>query len=273
MRATVAGCLAGLAALALASAASAATITFDGSCDVTGIAKFDHPLTGQPAANGYDFNSASGTSCTGTVDGKQVTDAPAVVHVKGQGTLSCAVSSAQAGVGTLTMTQGTATTADDVTVGFGLDIVGALTEVPLRVTGSQGGFGAGEASFRDSAGPGTVSDCNGAGVPQLGFTATFRTVQPIQSEATTPPPSPSPSGGSSSSQPSGTSGSQQTSSSSTSSSAPQSADSSSSGQSQSSSTTSTPAANKKAEHKKKTQHKKKKSKKSKHKKKRKKKRH
>jgi hypothetical protein len=258
MRSAIAGCVAGLAALALASAASAGTITFDGSCDVTGVARFTHPLSGQPAANGYIFDStASGTACSGTVNGKQVTAAPAVVHVEGNGTLSCAFSEAQAGVGTLTMTQGTADPSDDVSVGFKLDVVGVLTEVPLRVSGTQGGFGVGEASFRSSAGTDTPSQCAGAGIPQLGFTASFRTIQPIVSEASAPAASGGSSSPQSSNQPSGGSGSQPSSSGETASSAP----SSSAPQPAASSSTPTAKAKHKKKHRKHKKHKHKKHKK------------
>ena len=262
MRATIAGCLAGLAALALASAASAATTSFAGSCTVTGIAKFDQPLNGPPSANRYTFDSgppadgqADETSCSGTMDGAQLSS-PAKIHVAGPGDLSCAYSSGTGAQGTVTLTRGTATTSDDVTVPFTLDIQGVATEVSLTVHGQRSGGGTGSASFRDYAAPTTPLDCagNSGGVKQLGFSASFETDEPMVSDA---PPS------SSSSQPTAQAAS--TSPSSGQPAAAQPAETSSSGQMQATGT-SKPAAKKKAKpKKKKSKHQKKKKKRKKHK--------
>jgi hypothetical protein len=191
MRATIAGCLAGLMALALAASATAATTSFAGSCTVTGTAKFAKPLSGPPSANHYTFASgppadgkADETACTGTMDGAPLSS-PAKVQVGGDADLSCAHSTGTGAAGTVTLTRGTATTSDDVSVPFKLDIEGVATEVNLTVHGERSGGGTGSASFRDYAAPTTPLDCagNNGGVKQLGFKATFKTDQAMVSEA------------------------------------------------------------------------------------------
>src|SRR3954468_3316552 len=248
MRATIAGCVAGLVMLAAAAGATAATTSFEGNCTVTGTAKFKQPLSGPPAANHYTFDSgppADGkpdtTKCTGTMDGKAV-DSPAKIHVEGDGSLSCAHSTGSGAPGTVTLTRGTATTADDVTVPFTLDIEGVLTEVNLTVHGQRSGGGTGSASFRDYAAPTTPVDCagNNGGVKQLGFSASFKTDQPMVSDAPSAPSSSGPTAQAASNAPASSGSSSQ----------PAAAPSDSAQAPASSSASSTPAAKKKAKPKK-----------------------
>lgn len=167
-------CASVLAAAAAAPAASAETATFKGTCSITGVAAFDPPLTGETKVMRYDFKSgapaegaADETKCSGTLNGKAVTDAPVVAAVAGEGELSCERGqSTTPGVGALTFPGGSV-------FAFTFEFTALLTEVDF--TASFGGTPvAGHASFRDYAPPTTVFDCSpaGAGVKSLGFTAT-----------------------------------------------------------------------------------------------------
>ena len=165
--------LAGLGAVP--AVASAHTLT--GECKVTGTATFDPNLMGQSQTGSFDFQSGSpgkdftgqdvpdGTTCNGTIDGKQY-NGPVTVHVAGTGQLSCAQSSGMNAEGAITFPDG-------VSVPFKMDFTGIATEVNLTIKSDDGSeAGSGSASFAKYAGPQTLADCNTGGVHQLGFEAT-----------------------------------------------------------------------------------------------------
>src|SRR5204862_1584855 len=105
-----------LAALALPVASASAANTVNGACNIGGSAHFTpNGLQATPQTLGYNF-SGTGT-CSGTLNGVQVVNAPVTANASGSGTLSCAGAVATGGSGTITfVSQG-------VTVGFGLDLV------------------------------------------------------------------------------------------------------------------------------------------------------
>src|SRR3954470_19352717 len=67
----------------------------------------------------------------------------------------------------------------DQVLKFTLDQLGFATEVPFRITGKNAGLAVGEATFRDSAGASTATDCGGNGVKSLGFSASTHGVQDL----------------------------------------------------------------------------------------------
>lgn len=164
----------GLLAAIGAAPASAATATFSGTCAITGKSTFDPPLTGSQGPVTYDFKSGppadgaeDGTKCSGMLNGKSVTDAPAVAAVKGDGNLSCDMGeSTSPGKGSLTF-------ADGSVFLFDFTFTSILTEVDFVAK-----YGdtetTGHASFLSYAGPTTPIDCSpaGGGVKELGFEAT-----------------------------------------------------------------------------------------------------
>lgn len=181
MVSTVGACVA-LVALQV-SAASAASATFDGDCEVTGIATFGQPLHGPPAPNTYDFRSGDpgdgtgdGTKCSGTLNGQQVTGVPVTATVAGPGELSCAFSQdTSPGTGALTFPDGS-------TFPFKFEFYGVATEVFFTVSGDGGGSASGHASFleytpdnaeMECAGQDSADEGNTAGLTQLGFEATL----------------------------------------------------------------------------------------------------
>ena len=164
-----------LAAVAAAApGAGAATATFSGACAITGVSTFDPPLTGSHQIIKYDFKSgppadgaADGTKCSGTLNGKSITDMPVQASVAGEGDLSCANgASTTPGKGELVFPDGS-------TFPFDFTFTAVATEVDFEAD-----FGGtktpGHASFLHYAPPTSVFDCSpaGSGISALGFDAT-----------------------------------------------------------------------------------------------------
>jgi hypothetical protein len=149
------------AALAATSAAASAA-TFSGACTLSGNATFGpNPLTAAPqAGETYTFTASSGT-CSGTVDGAPVVNAPATASATGSGTLGCTVAESVGGTGSITI--------NGQSAGFSINLAGAGTEVAFQLTGNGGGAGSGHASFGQSAAS-ALPQCASGGVSSLPFT-------------------------------------------------------------------------------------------------------
>lgn len=181
---------------ATAPAASAETATFSGTCAITGVSTFDPPLTGTHQTINYDFKSGppadgaqDGTKCSGTLNGKSVTDVPVTAAVAGQGDLSC--SSGES----LAPGQGAIVFPDGSTFDFDFTFMAIATEVDFEAAFANGTSTTGHASFAHYAPPTSVFDCSpaGSGIKALGFDAsTDESSTPIQG---TKPGSPQPDAG------------------------------------------------------------------------------
>jgi hypothetical protein len=151
-----------LAAFVLAPAAAAnAANTVSGACSIAGSAHFTPTgLTNTPTSMGYNFSGTG--SCSGTLNGTPIVNAPVSTNVSGSGTLSCAAAVSTTGSGTLTFPN------EGVTIGFTISLAGAGSEVAFQISGNGGGAGAGHASFATNAA--RVTECNtAAGLNDLGF--------------------------------------------------------------------------------------------------------
>jgi hypothetical protein len=157
-RFTLLGLLALIVVMAVPVASASAANAVSGVCTLSGNATFNSPLTAQPGPNGYSF-TGSGT-CSGTLNGQAITNAPASATASGSGTLSCTASASTAGTGTLTV--------NGVSVGFQISLVGTGTEVTFALTGNSGGAGGGHATFALGAQQ-ALTQCAGAGVSSLPF--------------------------------------------------------------------------------------------------------
>lgn len=158
-----------------APTASAGTATFSGSCAITGVSTFDPPLTGTHQIIKYDFKSgapadgaADGTKCSGTLNGKTVSDVPVKASVGGEGDLSCS-----SGAST-TPGKGSIVFPDGSSFPFGFAFTAIATEVDFTATFTEGGETTGHASFLHYAPPTALFDCSpaGGGLSALGFDAT-----------------------------------------------------------------------------------------------------
>jgi hypothetical protein len=150
-----------LALLALSPVASAsAANTVSGTCTIGGSATFSPTgLQNTPQTMGYNF-SGTGT-CSGTLNGSPVVNAPVSASASGSGTLSCAGAVSTGGSGTLTFSTG-------ATVGFGVDLVGTGSEVEFVLTGNAGGAGVGHATFALN-GTRATECASPSGLNDLGF--------------------------------------------------------------------------------------------------------
>jgi hypothetical protein len=150
-----------LCALVLVPMASASAATVTGECNIAGTATFSpNGLTATPQTLTYNFGG-NGT-CTGTLNGAPIIQAPVSAGATGTGTLSCAGAVATGGTGQLSFPN------QGVTIGFHIDLVGVGSEVAFTITGNGGGNGVGHASFGSNALRAT--ECNSpTGVNNLGF--------------------------------------------------------------------------------------------------------
>ena len=199
--------LAALAAVALAApAANAATAKFSGTCSITGVSTFNPPLTGTHQMIKYDFKSGppaegaeDGTMCSGTLNGKQVENAPVKAAVAGEGDLSCSSGESTApGKGFLEF-------ADGSRFPFDFTFTAVVTEVDFLAKFANTET-AGHASFLHSAPPTSGFDCSpaGGGISALGFDATTEKsevpaegTRPDDEQKEEPGSQPGPTGGSS----------------------------------------------------------------------------
>ena len=175
MRTVMASAACVLALGVAAPAASAGTATFSGSCAITGVSTFDPPLTGTHQIIKYDFKSGSpaegdadGTRCSGTLNGKSVSDVPVKASVAGEGDLSCSSGeSTTPGKGSIVFPDGSS-------FPFDFTFSAIATEVDFRAAFAGGGETTGHASFLHYAPPTALFDCSpaGAGLSSLGFDAT-----------------------------------------------------------------------------------------------------
>jgi hypothetical protein len=149
-----------LGAFLIVPVASANAATFAGACTVSGNANFGPSgLKATPQNLTYTFNSTG--SCTGTLDGAAIVQAPVSANATGSGTLSCAAAVAPGGSGSITFT------GQGVTIPFAVNLAGVGTEVAFTLTGGTG-VAVGHASFAANAGRATECSSD-TGIQSLGF--------------------------------------------------------------------------------------------------------
>ncbi|MEA2450890.1 MAG: hypothetical protein QOG63_2822, partial [Thermoleophilaceae bacterium] len=120
-------------------APSARADSFEGSCSVQGDVSFSPPATNTEGPLRYDY-TGSGT-CSGTLDGRDVTDAPVELHQSGRSQASCSKHvTSEPGTGTMTFASGE-------TLRFTLDFSGAGTEDDFTFYGDRSGFARGHGTF------------------------------------------------------------------------------------------------------------------------------
>lgn len=173
MRKSIVVALASVVAAAVgAPAAGAATATFNGTCQISGVSTFDPPLRDAHQRVKYAFKSgppaegvADYTSCSGTLNGESISDTPVVASVAGEGNLSCSD-----GVST-TPGKGKIEFPDGSTFPFDFEFDAVLTEVEYVATFANGVEATGWASFLAYAPLTAAFDCGGDGLSELGFDA------------------------------------------------------------------------------------------------------
>jgi hypothetical protein len=149
--------------------------SFAGSCSLEGTNTFTPPATNtkQPLTVRYD---ASGT-CTGTLDGREVTDAPVTLRSLARSNPgSCPEAR------TTTPGQGAITFRDGTTIRNTFDFTSRLTEVDLTMYGERSGSARAPATFRTQRrDPDVAMKCAGEGAETVPMDMTIRTVSPLVS--------------------------------------------------------------------------------------------
>ena len=148
--------------------------SFAGSCSLQGTSTQDPPLTNdqQLVSVTADF---SGT-CSGTLDGRNVSDAPVTSHNTAQADASCLQAR------TIEPGDGTISFADGTTIRYTLEFAFVLTEGDVTLHGKRSGSAHGHASFlTDRTPPDTSSKCAGEGIAEAPLDATLTTDSPLVS--------------------------------------------------------------------------------------------
>jgi hypothetical protein len=156
------------------TAATPDDASFAGSCSVQGTVSFSPGATNTAQALRYDY-PATGT-CTGTLDGRAVNQAPVSWHHWGSAYGTC--SSAQ----TRTPGNGTLTFGAGRTVTFTLDFTSTATQVSFGFYGTRSGMANGSGTFlTQRTQPTVLTDCAGAGATKVSMDLSMTTDTPLVS--------------------------------------------------------------------------------------------
>jgi hypothetical protein len=157
------------------ASASAKVDSFAGTCSVQGTDTFTPPATNalQPLAVDY---SATGT-CTGTIDGRNVSDAPVRLHQRAQGvTGSCPYAQTTApGTGSITFKHGR-------TIAYAFEFTSVGTEVHVTMQGRRSGSATAHATFlTPRTTPDVAMECAGDGAARVPMDMSLITNSPLVS--------------------------------------------------------------------------------------------
>jgi hypothetical protein len=149
--------------------------SFAGSCSVQGTVAFSPPATNtlQPLTTVYD---ATGT-CSGTLNGGQVSNAPVTMHNVGDANGSCPYAQ------TTEPGQGSVTFADGTTIRYRFEFTSVLTEIYFPMQGERSGSATGHGSFLTQRTPPDVAlQCGGEGAAEVPMDLSFSTDSPLVSK-------------------------------------------------------------------------------------------
>jgi hypothetical protein len=171
-----AGLTAALLGVAITQAGAAQrSNSFAGSCSVQGTATFSPPVTNvqQPLTTEY---YGTGT-CSGTLNGRQLSDAPITMHSVARANGSCPrAETIRPGRGSITFADGTA-------IRYSLEFTSVLTEVLFTFTGERSGSARGRGTFLNDRTPPDVNEqCAGDGLEQTALDIVLATESPLVSK-------------------------------------------------------------------------------------------
>jgi hypothetical protein len=149
--------------------------SFAGSCSVEGTSTFSPPATDtmQPLTTTYD---ASG-SCSGTLDGQQVSNAPVEVHSVARADGSCPYAH------TTEPGQGSIRFADGTTIRYSFEFTSVLTEIYETMQGERSGSATAHATFLTQRTPPDVTlQCAGEGAAEVPMDLSLTTDSPLVSK-------------------------------------------------------------------------------------------
>ena len=165
-----------LVAAAGSGSASEGTDSFSGSCMTQGTVAFSPPVVSSPQQLITVVYTATGT-CSGTLDGKSISNMPIKLQHSGQADASCMhAQTTGPGSGNIYFDNG-------VTIPYKFEFNNAATEIVFTYTGQQSGSAHGHGSFatqRTSA-PDVFAQCNGKGASQIPMDMQLFTDSPLVS--------------------------------------------------------------------------------------------
>jgi hypothetical protein len=158
---------------------SSNTNSFGGSCSLQGQVTFTPPVTNNDASLFYTYD-ANGT-CSGTLDGRTVSNAPVKLHHSGSSYGSCL------GAQTTTPGQGTLGFATGEVVRYTLDFTTTATGVDATLYGERSGSASAHGTFLTQRTPPDVTlKCSGEGLANAPLDFSFSTASPLTSDRSSP---------------------------------------------------------------------------------------
>lgn len=149
--------------------------SFDGSCSLHGDVRFKPPATNTPGTLAYTYDG-DGT-CTGTLNGRDVADAPVTIHTEGHSYGSCS------GAETTSPGHGVLRFADGPPIRFTQDFTSVTTEIDFTWYGYRSGTAPAQGTFRTTRTSGDVAaQCRTTGVEQIPMDVTMTTQTPLVSD-------------------------------------------------------------------------------------------
>jgi hypothetical protein len=154
---------------------------FAGSCALEGTVTFKPPATNDSQPLSSDFTGSG--KCTGTLDGRDLKDAPVSVYQAGRAEGGCRSAKTVAPwIGTLRFESGEA-------LRYTLDFTTQSTEVSGTIYGERSGAAPGRGSFlTDRTGPDILERCAGEGVTTVPLDFSFATHTALVNEPVSTPP-------------------------------------------------------------------------------------
>jgi hypothetical protein len=163
-----------LAAAILPAGPAAAANTLEGTCTLSGWAKFDPPLGNEPRE--FSFRDHASGTCTGTLNGVPQQDAPVLIRAKGSGTAGCLAGRTMES-GRLIFTRGTESDADDVAIRYSNSLVGVSTEYVGTLRGAVSGEGVGRVEILP--GESGLAECAAGTLDFVRYNVVARTITPV----------------------------------------------------------------------------------------------
>ena len=145
--------------------------SFSGSCAVEGLVQFDPAVTLVPGPLTYTYE-ADGT-CSGDLDGTELSDAPVTVQQAGASEGSCSrAETTSPGEGVVTFPDGRSLT-------YTLEFSSVVTEIDFTFEGTRSGTAVGHGTFdTDRTPPDKASEC-ATGLTEIPMDMTLETESPL----------------------------------------------------------------------------------------------
>ena len=154
--------------------------SFAGVCAIGGTVLFEPPVTTTEASLSYSYSKAGGR-CSGTLNGRKVSDAPVKVRQSGHSRGSCQRAyTTEPGQGALIFPDGT-------TIAYRLQFTSLVTEIDFSFEGQRSGTAHGHGTFlTPRTEPLLGLKCYGEGISSIPMDMSLTTDSPLVSERPAP---------------------------------------------------------------------------------------